>query len=713
MNLRRVVNRQSVKKLSIYYGRFMSPDLSNGFRNISTVSVSQLQNRQYTKPSLFISRSLHSAPQSSELKSLLSSAPKLDSSDLGDGEATNEFLSRFAWMMRRNLSEAYPECDRQTVDSMLLIIVEKVVFEMGKGNLDQMLGAAGSSVPSQDFSEDLWRTVWEVSNSVLEDMEKEKKKEKMKRFLQDEEVKEMCRFAGEIGVQGDMLREFRFKWAREKMEEADFYESLERLREGERAQEKEETEATPAGSIGEQAVMSGEEPKVVDLPKRHGIMKYKIYGLDLSDPKWGEVADKVHKTGEALWPQEPKPISGKCRLVTEKILSLKTEDDPSSLLEEWKELLDPRKVDWVALLDQLKERDTNLYLKVAELLLEENSFQANIRDYSVLVAAHAEENHVEDAERILQKMNDKGIVPDISSATSLVHMYSKAGNLDRARHAFESLRAHGFRPDIKVYNSMIMAYIKAGQPAVAESSLLTEMEGSGLQVPEEIYMALLESYAKLGDANLAARIVKQMQWKGFELTLESGALLLEAFAQAGKPNDARNNFDYMMKIGLKPDDRCTASMIAAYKEKNLLDKALSLLLELEGEGLEPGLATYTVLIDWFGKMGLIDEVEQLLRKIAELGEAPPLKIQVILCDVYARAKMEKKALQALGVLEAKKEQLGADDFARVITGLSVGKFEQEAKKMNALMLAQGHTESNELKMEIMKNHAFSKPFTRM
>ncbi|CAN1835636.1 Protein NUCLEAR FUSION DEFECTIVE 5, mitochondrial [Linum perenne] len=722
MNMKRVVDRQSVKKLSIYYGRFISPYWSNGVRDISTVSVSvsptstsvgsQLQNRQYAKPSLFFSRYLHSAPQS-ELKSQLSSAPKIDSGDTGDDGATNEFLSRFAWMMRKKLSEAYPECDKQTVDSMLLVIVEKVVFEMEKGNLDQMLGAAGSSVPSQDFNEDLWRTVWEVSNSVLEDMEKERKKEKMKRFLQDEEVKEMCRFAGEIGLQGDMLRELRFKWAREKMEEADFYESLERLREGERAQEEEEAEDAPAGFIGEQAVMSEEEPKVVELPKRDGFMKYKIYGLDLSDPKWGEVADKVNKAGEAIWPQEPKPISGKCRLVTEKILSLKPEDDPSSLLEEWKEILEPRKVDWVALLDQLKERDTNLYLKVAELLLKESSFQANIRDYSILLNTHAEESRVEDAERILQKMNDDGIVPDISSVTSLVHMYSKAGNLDSAKQAFGSLRGHGFQPDVKVYQSMIMAYVKAGQPKVAEASLLREMEGSGIQVPEEIYMALLASSAKFGDFSLAARISRTMNFNGFDPTLESCTLLVEAAAQAGDPDQARNEFYYMIRIGLKPDDRCIANVVAAHEKKKLLDKALNFLLELEGKGFELGISTYTVLIDWFGKMGLIDEVEQLLRKIAELGEVQSLKIQVILCDVYARAKMEKKALQALGVLEAKKEQLEADDFARVILGLHAGQFTEEAKKMSALMLAQGHTQSEELKGEILKNTAFVKHYGRV
>ncbi|KAG5592051.1 hypothetical protein H5410_042565 [Solanum commersonii] len=78
-------------------------------------------------------------------------------------------------------------------------------------------------------------------------------------------------------------------------------------------------------------------------------------------------------------------------------------------------------------------------------------------------------------------------------------------------------------------------------------------------------------------------------------------------------------------------------------------------MELEKDGFEPGVATYSVLVDWLGRMQLIDEAEQLLDKIAEQGEAPPFKVHISLCDMYARANVEKKAIQALGVLEAKQE----------------------------------------------------------
>lgn len=619
-------------------------------------------------------------------------------SDSEEDDATmNDFLSRFVWIMRGKLMESYPDFEKKAIDGMLLVIVGKVVSELEKGGFDQIVGGSSSPSGEDDFSEDLWKAVWEVSNVVLEDMEKAKRKEKMKNFLQAEEVKEMYRFAGEVGLRGDMLREYRFKWAREKMEESEFYQGLERFKEDE---EKTQEQGTSYGIGAVEQDSPAEDPKLVSLPKRRGKINYKIYGLDLSDSKWSQVADKIHETEKIISPQEPKHIDGKCKIITEKILSLHGEDDYSPLLAEWVQLLQPSRVDWINLLDRLKNRNPSLYLKIAEHVLGEESFQTNIRDYSKLIDAHARDNRLEDAERIIKQMSENGILPDILTSTTMVHMYSKIGDLDRAKAAFESLKAQGFLPDMEVYNSMILAYVNAGDPRKGES-LMKEMELRDIKPSKKIYMALLKSFSQHGDVNGAQRIATTMQFSGFQPTYESCTLLVEAYGKAGDPDQARQNFDYMIKLGHKPDDRCTASLIAAYEKKNLLDEALNLLMELEKDGFEPGVATYSVLVDWMGKMQLVDEAEQLLDKIAEQGEAPPFKVHISLCDMYARANDEKKALQALGVLEAKQEQLGPEDFERIIWSLVAGGFVQDAKKFHKLMEARGFTVSGQLQVTLV------------
>ncbi|KAF4367048.1 hypothetical protein G4B88_016760 [Cannabis sativa] len=590
-----IFGKVAMNKVSRINGRrFLCSFAISAPLNYSSVAHSSRPLRNFNKE--FESwnwRGIHSSP-STELMSYQSANDLIlaseDQAEEEEDGVINEFLSRFVWIMRGKLTDSYPDFNKETIDGMLLVIVEKVVLEIEKGGVEQMLGSsAESTTASQEFSEDLWITVWEVSNMVMDDMKKAVKKEKMKGFLQCEEVKELCRFAGEIGIRGDMLRELRFKWAREKMEESEFYQGLERLRDEAKAQDEQGEEAVADGA--EAAVVVGAEeedkPKAVSLPKRRGKIRYKIYGLDLSDPKWAMVADKVNEAAEVIWPEEPKPISGECKLVTDKIVSLTEKDDPSPLLAEWAELLQPSKVDWTNLLDRLKEQNTQLYFKVAELLLSEKSFQANIRDYSKLIDAHAKENRLEDAERILKKMTENGIMPDILTATVLVHMYSKVGNLERAEEAYESLRAQGFQLDFNLYNSMIMAYVNAKQPGKAHK-IVRDMEASNINPTEEMYMA--------------------------------------AYGKAGESVNARNYFDHLRKLGEMPDDECTGNMISAYQVKNQLGLALELLLQLEKDGFEPGVATYTVLVDWLGKLKLVEEAEQVVAKISELGEAPPLKL---------------------------------------------------------------------------------------
>ncbi|KAB5568233.1 hypothetical protein DKX38_002026 [Salix brachista] len=166
-----------------------------------------------------------------------------DSEEEGD-ETMNEFLSRFV----RNI---------------------QMGRGLEKGDLEHMLSPVVATV-SQEFSEDLWKTEWE-------------------------------------------------------MEESDFYKRLNRVREEECCREK-------AAEEGENSVTMGEQkPKVVTFSYETREDEAQDSWAYLSDPEWAEVADRIHESEERDWPEEPKPISGKCILVTEKILPLK-EEDPSLLI---------------------------------------------------------------------------------------------------------------------------------------------------------------------------------------------------------------------------------------------------------------------------------------------------------------------------------------------------------------------------------------------
>ncbi|KAL6634723.1 hypothetical protein ACP70R_027394 [Stipagrostis hirtigluma subsp. patula] len=620
-------------------------------------------------PPPFTSRILESDPS-------MSPGAESEPAEAALDPSLDEFLSRFVAAFRPLLAAAFPDHDNHVLDEMLRLVADAVLCR---------LTGADPGPDAVELSDDLWKAVWEVSASVRDGMRRDQVRADLRHYLHCDEVKEMTRFAVDVGIRGSMLRELRFKWAREKLEEVEFYRGLDDMR----AQAEAAADETPALP----------PPRLTSLPRRKGEFKFQMYGLDMSDPKWAEVAERTAEAEAHFVPEEPKAVEGKAKKAEAKLLSVDPrKGDPAPAMEEWKEELRPKRVDWMALLERVKARNVELYLKVAEILLAEDSFDATIRDYSKLIDLHSKANNVEAAERILGKMSEKGIAPDILTSITLVHMYSKAGNLEKAKEAFEFIRKEGFKPDLKLFSSMINCYINHGEPAQAES-LIKSMGNMGIKPTREMYTDVMRTYAQRGMVDAAQRVHHTMTFAGIQPTTELFTLRIEAYGRAGDPDSACTLFEQMRKSGYEPDDGCLAGVVAAYMKKNQLDQALNWLLSLDKEGLKPGVKTNLVLLDWLSMLQLVVEAEQLVQKIKKLGEEP-LEIHVFLADMYAKTRQEEKARKSLKILEEKKKLLKADQFERIIRGLLDGGFSEEANKYYKMMKACGFEPSETIEVGV-------------
>ncbi|GLJ48893.1 hypothetical protein SUGI_1031260 [Cryptomeria japonica] len=610
-----------------------------------------------------------------------------------EAAALNEFLERFEGVMRSKLSEAYPDDGIEIIDGMLEIIVNKVVVEIEKGNFNEFDKMNVSSSETQDLSEEMWKIVCEVSNSIVEDMRNNRVNREIHSYLQSEEMKNISRFAKDVGITGDLLRDLKMHFVEEKKSEIEYKKRLDRL------VGKEST----VNLFGNGYVQTQSSLDKGGLSQGRAKLDFLEYGLDLSDPSWTEIGQRLEVAEKKITPVEPVVLSGKAKAITKQIISLSDDKDLSDLLTRWMENVKPSRIDWLALLQQLNKSNKNIFFKVAEFVLNEDSFEASVRDYTKLLDSFAKEDRLEDAERLLHIMEEKKFARDAVTCSVLIRMYSKLGNLDRAKEAFDEIRTLGLQPDQKAYSLMIMAYVKAGLPKTGES-LMREMEAKDIEPGKEVYLALLRAFAERGHIDGAQRIFNTMQFAGIMPNLESCTLLVEAYGQSGDPDQARNVFDHMMKAGHKPDDKCTSSMLAAYEKKNYLDKALSLLLDLEKDGFKPGVETSIILIHWLCKLGLVDEAEQVFKGISA-NEVIPCKVHVSVCGMYVRAGLKEKALYTLSIVEKHIEQLDSEGFERLIQGLLAGGFIDEAKRMHDAMQNQGIIPSDLVRVALMTAQA--------
>lgn len=332
--------------------------------------------------------------------------------------------------------------------------------------------------------------------------------------------------------------------------------------------------------------------------------------------RWVEIGPNIPEEQKQAISQLPFKMTKRCKALMRQIICFNDKKGSlPGLLSAWVKIMKPRRKDWLSILKELNKMEHPLYLEVAEIALLEESFEANVRDYTKIIHFYGMNNQLEEAERTRLAMEERGFVSDQVTLTAMIHMYSKAGNLTLAEETFEELKLLGQPLDRRSYGSMIMAYIRAGMPEKGEM-ILREMDAQEIRAGSEVYKALLRAYSIVGDADGAQRVFDAIQLAGIPPDDRTCAVLLNAYGMAGQSQNAHATFENMWRAGIEPSDRCVALVLAAYEKENKLIQALDFLMGLEREKLIIGKEASEVLAEWFGRLGVVKEVELVLREYA-------------------------------------------------------------------------------------------------
>ncbi|KAG6488747.1 pentatricopeptide repeat-containing protein At1g01970-like [Zingiber officinale] len=331
---------------------------------------------------------------------------------------------------------------------------------------------------------------------------------------------------------------------------------------------------------------------------------------------WTSIGSNITEAQKKAISQLPLKMSNRCKALLKRIICFSTEtDNLSLLLAVWVKAMKPRRADWLSVLKQIERMEHHLLFEVMEYALLENSFEANVRDYTKLIGLYAKQNLLENAERSFCAMKQRGFPYDQVTLTVLIHMYSKAGHFDHAKEAFEEIELLGVPVDKRAYGSMIMAYVRAEMLESAEA-LMKELEEQEIYPRKEVYKALLRAYSNKGNAGGAQKVFDSIQFAGIVPDSRHCALLISAYCIAGQSVKARTVLENMRLAGLEPNDRCIALMLGAYERENDLNAALSFLIELEHDGILVAEESSLVLARWFSRLGVVGEVQQILEEFA-------------------------------------------------------------------------------------------------
>lgn len=332
--------------------------------------------------------------------------------------------------------------------------------------------------------------------------------------------------------------------------------------------------------------------------------------------RWLKIGSNISEEQKQTIAQIPPKMANRCHALLKQIICFSPENGSISLMmAAWVKSMNPQRADWLSVLKELERLNNPLYFEVVEHALTEESFEANVRDYTKMIHGYAKQNKLQKAENTLLAMKNRGFICDQVTLTTLVHMYSKAGNLKLAEESFEEMKLLGTPLDRRSYGSMVMAYIRAGMLDRGES-LLREMETREIYAGREVYKALLRAYSMISDSQGAQRVFNAIQLAGIIPDVKVCGLLINAYVMAGQTREAVIAFDNLRKADLEPNDKCVALVLVAYEKENKLNNALDFLIKLEKDGVMIGKEASELLVRWFRKLGVVEEVELVLRDYA-------------------------------------------------------------------------------------------------
>ncbi|CAL4929812.1 unnamed protein product [Urochloa decumbens] len=226
---------------------------------------------------------------------------------------------------------------------------------------------------------------------------------------------------------------------------------------------------------------------------------------------------------------------------------------------------------------------------------------------------------------------------------AVLDVYAKCGAVGSARHLFDGMP----RRDVRTWTAMVWGLARSGTPhdavgmframlldggaAPNEATVVSVLHAAartgalacgealhayalkrGLAGDQVVGNALINAYAKCGDARMAFRAFRELP----EKDLVSWGTVTMAMAVNGRCREALILLSLMLRRGVWPDGAVFLALLSACCHAGLADQALEVLDAMRRVyGIAPGKEHYTCALDACGRAGRLDKFEEIVSQM--------------------------------------------------------------------------------------------------
>ncbi|KAH7294641.1 hypothetical protein KP509_27G011000 [Ceratopteris richardii] len=216
---------------------------------------------------------------------------------------------------------------------------------------------------------------------------------------------------------------------------------------------------------------------------------------------------------------------------------------------------------------------------------------------------------------LAQQVFDRLTVCDAVSWNTLIAGYTEHGDVEDALLCFERMQSKGVYPNIVTFLCILKACSSIGA-AQRGTRIHAEIERRGLLSNDLIGNTVVNMYAKCGSVNKAMQVFNKLPIRD----VVSWTALMAGFTEIGQSEEVFYIFDRMLGEGIKPNPVTFVVVLTACTRKGLFMKCHSFFEAMSASyGVPPNLEHHSCVIDLLSRRG---EVEMAVSMVMKMPFAP-------------------------------------------------------------------------------------------
>ncbi|GAB4844583.1 hypothetical protein Ancab_037982 [Ancistrocladus abbreviatus] len=234
--------------------------------------------------------------------------------------------------------------------------------------------------------------------------------------------------------------------------------------------------------------------------------------------------------------------------------------------------------------------------------MQEEGIKADEVTWNGLISGYSLNGQVKDALAMMHRMKASGLNPNVVSWTTLVSGCSKHGNYKDSLKFFNQMLQEGIKPNKVTISSLLQAC--AGLSLLHKGKQIHCLSiRNGFCEEVSVGTALIDMYVKSGSLKCASEVFWRMKNK----TMATWNCMIMGFAVYSRGKEAIALFDKILQLGMQPDGITFTAILSACKNSGLIDEGWKYFDSMRNYGLVPTIEHYSCMVDLLGKVGYLDE----------------------------------------------------------------------------------------------------------